>query len=194
MNKILASIKRILLFFVVIAIVNGVVNYFFLWENDGGKYYEQYIKESQQIKVHVVNKKDFEDKFGYTSYLKHTLYFKGVMGGSEDYTFEDGYTHKYFKVMRFDQYGEEYSYPQTREITDKDLYVMANTYELNNPLYGTVKNPILVFSYKGVEKQVVIGVGNGERLSLEPSEEEYKYNVLNYLTYVMPREEFKKRF
>ena len=31
-------------------------------------------------------------------------------------------------------------------------------------------------------------------VQLSPTEEEYRYNVEQYLTYVMPKEEFKKRF
>jgi len=33
-----------------------------------------------------------------------------------------------------------------------------------------------------------------KEVQLSPTEEEYRYNVEQYLTYVMSKEEFKKRF
>ena len=38
------------------------------------------------------------------------------------------------------------------------------------------------------------GVYKQEPTLISPTEEEYRYNVEQYLTYVMPKEEFKKRF
>ena len=69
---------------------------------------------------------------------------------------------------------------------------------------GTKENPILVFWYKGANEKLIMnmdideldedGVYKQEPTLISPTEEEYRYNVEQYLTYVMPKEEFKKRF
>ncbi|MBP1221975.1 hypothetical protein [Flavobacterium sp. 1355] len=143
----------ILTMLLIVGCLNGIINYFFLWENNGEKYYKQYIKSSKQLKVKV-DEKYFVQKFGYTHYLKYTIYYKGITGSSEDETFEDSYTHKYFKIMRFDLKDQSIAAGQTSQIRGKELYVMVNNEEINNPAYGTLTNPIHVFYYKGVDKPI----------------------------------------
>ena len=76
--------------------------------------------------------------------------------------------------------------------------------QLNDKKFGTKQNPILVFWYKGANKELMTEMETGEReengrsiyehVLLSPTEKEYRYNVEQYLTYVMPKEEFKQRF
>ncbi|KQO20393.1 hypothetical protein ASF10_17070 [Flavobacterium sp. Leaf82] len=177
----------------VIAIINGVINYFFLWENNGNNYYKNYIKTSREIKVKVEDK-NFDEEFGHTHYIKYTIGYKGIMGGSRDYTFEDSYTQKYFKIMRFDLPDQSLTAGQNAVISGKDICIMVDIYEYNNPDYGTITNPIHVFSYKGSQKPLGVSVGAEGWQIIEPTQQEYEYNVINYLTYVMPAKEFKERF
>ncbi|MBP1221978.1 hypothetical protein [Flavobacterium sp. 1355] len=197
MKKVLNYFIGIITALAVVAILNGIVNYFFLWENNGDKYYKQYIKESKQIKIRV-DEKYFDEKISHTSYLKYIIFFKGVMGGSRDYMFVDSYTHRYFKIMRFDLSDQRIVSNQNTLISGKELYVIVNIDEFNNPRYGSITNPIHIFSYKGVAKPIQIWWGGENRetiyKSIEPTKEEYEYNVINYLTYVMPAKEFKERF
>jgi hypothetical protein len=51
-----------------------------------------------------------------------------------------------------------------------------------------------VFNYKGIEKPLIIPVGNDGHMPLEPTQQEYEHNVITYLTYIMPKEEFEGRF
>ncbi|KAF2507624.1 hypothetical protein EYY60_16850 [Flavobacterium zhairuonense] len=181
----------------IIGLLNGIINYFFLWENNGKKYYQQYIENSKEIKVRV-DEKNFNEKFGYTSYLKYTIFYKGITGGSKDYMFLDNYTNKYYKIMRFDVNNLSITSGQRKVIKGKELYVMVNNEEIYNPDYGTLAKPIHVFSFKGVneKKQMNTETDNGTIgwINLEPTQQEYEYNVTQYLTYVMSGKEFKERF
>ena len=61
-----------------------------------------------------------------------------------------------------------------------------------------------VGSSEGVNEKLMTDIRTDEKdkdgfyinkdVQLSPTEEEYRYNVEQYLTYVMPKEEFKKRF
>lgn len=180
----------------IVGCLNGIINYFFLWENNGKKHYKQYIDNSKKIKVRVDERK-FGKRFSHTSYLKYTIYYKGITGGSEDETFEDSYTHKYFKIMRFDLRDQSIVSGQSTVMRGKELYIMVNNDEINNPAYGTLTNPIHVFSFKGVEKKIEMNTtkdGAIVWINLEPTQQEYEYNVTQYLTYVMSGKEFKERF
>ncbi|CAC9972987.1 hypothetical protein [Flavobacterium panici] len=182
----------------IIGCLNGIINYFFLWENNGKKYCKQYIENSKKIKVRV-DEKNFDEKFGYTNYLKYTIFYKGITGGSKDYMFLDNYTHKYFKIMRFDIHDLSITSGQISQIDGKELYIMVNNEEINDKSYGTFSNPIHVFYYKGVEKPIQKYWFSREENkivyeSIEPTQKEYEYNVTQYLTYVMTAKMFKERF
>lgn len=181
----------------VIGCLNGIINYFFLWENNGQKYSKQYIENSKKIKVKV-DEKNFDEKFGHTRYLKYTIFYKGIMGGSSDYMFLDNYTNKYFKIMSFDSSKQNLRGAQDELISSKEVYVIVNNDEINNPAYGTLTNPIHVFSFKGVEKRIEVNTTNDDGttgwINLEPTQQEYDYNVTQYLTYVMSGREFQEKF
>ena len=197
MKKILSFFLSAIILLATIGLLNCIINYFFLWENNGDKYYRQYIKNSKQIKVRV-DEKNFDEKFGYTRYLKYTIYYKGISGGSKNYMFLDNYTNKYFNIMRFDISQQGISGTQDKVISNKEIYVMVNNDEIDNPAFGTITNPIHVFSFKGVEKRIEVNKENGKDkmiwISLEPTQKEYENNVIQYLTYVMSGKEFKERF
>ena len=111
---------------------------------------------------------------------------------------------KYFKIVRFDSFGKKFSYPQTYKIDNKELIVKVDPLQYNDKTFGTKENPILVFWYEGANEKLIMnmdideldedGVYKQEPTLISPTEEEYRYNVEQYLTYVMPKEEFKKRF
>lgn len=100
--------------------------------------------------------------------------------------------------MRFDLRDQSIAAGQSIEIGEKELYVNASNEEINNPAYGTIANPIHVFNFKGVEKRIEMNTENDDGtigwINLEPTQQEYEYNVTQYLTYVMTGKEFKERF
>ena len=174
-------------------------------KNNGEKYLDTYLSQQQQVKI-FVSKEKFNGKFTHTHYLKGVIFYSGVFGGSSDFVFIDSYSNKYFKIMRFDKYAEgAMRIRQRYEIENQELYVMVDSVQYNDPTYGTLENPYVVFSYRGVGKKLMMTINDLENkgedgrypkkeVPLAPSEEEYRYNAEQYLTYVMPKEEFKKRF
>ena len=188
---------------VIILVLNFIASLLFVKKNDSRSAINKYIESSKVVKIQV-NDEHFSGKFTHESYLKRILIFKGIYGNSQDEIVFDNFSNKYFKIMRFEKYGEKYSLPQTSLIKNKELYVKVDPLEINNSSFGTKENPILVFSYKGINDDFIMDMDTDEKdesgiykqapISIAPTEEEYRYNVEQYLTYVMPKEEFKKRF
>lgn len=196
-------VYKILGLVLILIILNFLATWIFVSKNNGKNYVEEYIKTSKQVKIKV-KRESFDEMFNGYSYLKQIIFFKGIFGGSSNYTFQDEFTKRYYKIVRFDKYGKQFSLPQTSDIDNQELYAKVDPLQINNPSFGTKENPVLVFSYKGVNKQLTTDIRTDEigkdgfyinkEVQLSPTEEEYRYNVEQYLTYVMPKEEFKKRF
>ena len=194
--KILGGIGTIL-------ILNFLINLIFVSKNSGEKYVEQYKSLSKELKVKV-NPELFDEQFTHTSYFKGTIFFKGLYGNTSDYIFKDDYSQRYFKIMRFNPYGDKFRQAQTYKIDNKELIVKVDPLQYNDKTFGTKENPILVFWYKGANEKLMTDIRTDEKdkdgfyinkdVQLSPTEEEYRYNVELYLTYVMPKDEFKKRF
>ena len=188
---------------VIILLLNFLINLIFVSKNKGKDFVETYIKESKKIRIRV-DSRDFSGKFTHVSYFKGTVFFKGLYGNSQDEIVLDNINHKYYRLMRFDPYGDKFSYPQTYKIDNKELIVKVDPLQYNDKTFGTKENPILVFWYEGANEKLIMnmdideldedGVYKQEPTLISPTEEEYRYNVEQYLTYVMPKEEFKKRF
>lgn len=185
-----------------------ILNIIFTWlvvrKNDGKKYLNTYLSQQQQVKV-LVSGKYFEEQFDHTNYFKKMIFYKAIFGGSRDFIFIDTYSNKYFRIMRFDEYEKKAGSQQTYGIEEEELYVMVDSVQYKDPTYGTLEKPYVVFSYKAVNKKLMMTINNWdkkdergyyvkEEVPLAPSEKEYRYNAEQYLTYVMPKKEFKQRF
>ena len=194
--KILGGIGTIL-------ILNFLINLIFVSKNKGKDFVETYIKESKKIRIRV-DSKDFADKFTYVSYFKGTAFFKGIYGNSRDEIVLDNINHKYYRIMRFDPFGFKFSFAQTSKIKNKELIIKVDPLQYNDKTFGTKENPILVFWYEGANEKLMTDIRTDEKdkdgfyinkdVQLSPTEEEYRYNVTQYLTYVMPKKKKKKRF
>jgi len=197
------TLLKILGGIIIILLLNFLINLFFVSKNKGEKYVEQYKSLSKELKVKV-NPVFFAGRNTQDSYFKGTVFFKGLYGNSQDEIVLDNINHKYYRIMRFDPYGDKFSYAQTYKIDNKELIVKVDPLQYNDKTFGTKENPILVFWYKGANEKLIMnmdideldedGVYKQAPTLISPTEEEYRYNVTQYLTYVMPKEEFKKRF
>ena len=187
----------------IILILNFLINLVFVSKNDGKNFLESYIKSSEKKKVKV-DLTFFHGMNSSVSFFKGTAFFKGLYGNTSDITFKDHLSNRYFKLMRFDPFGEQFSLAQSGKIDNKELIVKVDPLQYNDKTFGTKENPILVFWYEGANEKLIMnmdideldedGVYKQEPTLISPTEEEYRYNVEQYLTYVMPKEEFKKRF
>lgn len=196
-------IYRILGLVCIIFILNLLATWIFVNKNNGKDFVGKYINSSKEVKIKA-SKESFDGMFNGYNYLKQIIFFKGIFGGSSNYTFKDDLTKRYYKIVRFDKYGVKFSHPQTYLIDNKELYATVDPLQINNSSFGTKENPILVFSYKGVNNDFIMDMDTDEKdengvykqtpISIAPTQEEYRYNVEQYLTYIMSKEEFKKRF
>ena len=197
------TLLKILGGIIIILLLNFLINLVFVSKNDGKNFLESYIKSSENKKVKV-DLTFFHGMNSSVSFFKGTAFFKGLYGNTSDITFKDHLSNRYFKLMRFDPFGEQFSLAQSGKIDNKELIVKVDSLQYNDKTFGTKENPILVFWYEGANEKLIMnmdideldedGVYKQEPTLISPTEEEYRYNVEQYLTYVMPKEEFKKRF
>ncbi len=197
------SIYRAIGIVVIILILNFIASWIFVKKNDGKGYINKYIDLSKEIKIKI-NDEDFQGKFTHESYLKQILIFKGIYGNSQDEIILDDLSHRYFKIMRFEKYGEKFSLAQTSLIKNQELYAKVDPLQFNDAKFGTKENPILIFYYRPVNKQLTVDIRTDEigkdgfyinkAIPVSPTEEEYRYNVEQYLTYVMSKKGFEERF
>ena len=115
--KILGGIGTIL-------ILNFLINLIFVSKNSGEKYVEQYKSLSKELKVKV-NPVFFVGRNTQDSYFKGTVFFKGLYGGYSGKIIKDDYSERYFKIIRFDPYGDKFYLAQSAKIDNKELIVKA---------------------------------------------------------------------
>lgn len=172
-------------------------------KNDVDKYYKQYMHSIIKTKTFVVKhivKDNLEDAMkdnigsNYESYKKGSIGYKGLFGKIYSYTFLDSISKKYYRIYIIDDTKGIKSSCLKSQIENRQIFVFVNKDDLANFKYGTKENPVPVFNYKGIEKPLIISVGNDNHMSLEPTQQEYEHNVITYLTYIMPKEEFERRF
>ena len=62
---------------------------------------------------------------------------------------------------------------------------------MNNPEYGTKENPVPVLKAVGVSEPIWFSGKDTDSVFMDNF---YRNNVINYLKYKMPKEEFERRF
>ena len=74
---------------------------------------------------------------------------------------------------------------------EKELILTVNRDDMNNPAYGTKDNPVPVLKAVGVSEPIWFSGKDTDSVFMDNF---YRNNVINYLKYKMPKEEFKRRF
>ena len=171
-------------------------------KNDGEKYYKNFFDAIATVKLSIPKDDPYylsKDYVGFDHYRQgaSAIGFKGISGNIISVRFRDSLLKKYFIVSVYDVNDQLYS-PLASVMYGTQITAWVNQDDLKDPSYGTKEKPIPVFNFKGVNEPIRItseseGSVNGYE-TLEPTDEQYKHNVLTYLTYIMPKEEFKKRF
>jgi hypothetical protein len=162
---------------------------FFSGNKNAEKYVDAYISDSKAIELDMVNDRgnsDFKTVSIYTG-LK-TAFLKVKLTGKRmhNFIFYNTKYQKYFSMsiieeqrMQFDAYCA---------FNDRTIIAQINNYEMENASYGTRDNPIHIFMLE------IPGVKHPDFLKNLISEDQYRRTVLVYLTYVMPKKEFKERY
>ena len=165
--------------------------------NDGEKYAQQYIDESEYVTLHIPEgAKDVS--YGPGSIMTGVLMNSTKRIRTDSLAFYDKYYKKYFCVFVIEP--ERRETVRQGEIVVKDICyrktikARINKYELNSPRYGSKENPVPVldFDYEIAHFQNDKNSKYYEYAFSRPAY--YKRAVELYLTYMMSKEEFKERF
>ena len=165
--------------------------------NDGEKYAQQYIDESEYVTLHITEGiKDVTYRAG--SIMTGVLMNSTKRIRTDSLAFYDKYYKKYFCVFVIEP--DHRKTVRQGEIVVKDIRyrktirARINKYELNSPRYGSKANPVPVldFDYKIAHFQNDKNSKYYEYAFSRPAY--YKRAVELYLTYMMSKEEFKERY
>ena len=165
--------------------------------NDGEKYVQQYIDESEYVKLHVPEGvKDVTCRAG--SIMTGVLMNSTERIRTDSILFYDSIYKKYFCVFVIEperrDMGRQSSFVEDDISYRKTIKARINKYELNSPRYGSKANPVPVldYDYDLQEFRDVYDDKEYEYAFSRPAY--YKRAVELYLTYMMSKEEFKERF
>ena len=165
--------------------------------NDGEKYVQQYIDESEYVTLHIPEGKMDVD-YGPESIMTGVLMNSTERIRTDSILFYDSIYKKYFCVFVIEperrDLGRQSSFVEDDISYRKTIKARINKYELNSPRYGSKANPVPVldYDYDLQEFRDVYDDKEYEYAFSRPAY--YKRAVELYLTYMMSKEEFKERF
>ena len=165
--------------------------------NDGEKYVQQYIDESEYVTLHIPEGiKDVTYRAG--SIMTGVLMNSTKRIRTDSLAFYDKYYKKYFCVFVIEPESRE-TFRQS-EIVENDISsrktikARINKYELNSPRYGSKANPVPVLDYDYDLQRLRSAYDDKEYEYAFSRPAYYKRAVELYLTYMMSKEEFKERY
>lgn len=173
---------------IVFPIIIFGVNYLFKKkENNAKTAIPRYIEKCIELKLQFPNQLKFRDTLYTISLMSPPLKIYKIF-------FKDLSMNKYMEITFFN-YPEDKGMAFPSSLRGKETLMTINKDDLNDPSYGTQENPLPVFKVREILPDSVSkkrGEENGWNVDI--TDKQFKYNVEQYLTYIMPKEEFKKRF
>ena len=164
--------------------------------NDGEKYAQQYIDDSEYVTLHIPQRKSISYEFDHI--VTGVVMNSAETVWTDSIIFYDNSYKKYFCVFVIEperrDMGRQSSFVGDDIRYRKTIKARINKYELNSPRYGSKANPVPVldFDYKIAHFQNDKNSKYYEYAFSRPAY--YKRAVELYLTYMMSKEEFKERF
>ena len=165
--------------------------------NNGEKYAQQYIDESEYVTLHIPEGiKDVTYRAG--SIMTGVLMNSTERIRTDSILFYNSTYKKYFCVFVIEPERRETVRQGMIVVNDidyrKTIKARINKYELNSPRYGSKANPVPVLDFD-YNLQEFRDAYYGEQFKYAFSRPAYyKRAVELYLTYMMSKEEFKERF
>ena len=180
-----------------VAMLLAAGNLIYTWtRNDGEKYAQQYIDESEYVTLHIPNRMNVSYNPDFVT--------TGVAMNSTDairtdsIIFYDNSYKKYFYVVVIEPDHRKTIRQSMIVVNDiayrKTIRVRINKYELNSPRYGSKENPVPVLDYDYDLQRLRSAYDDKEYEYAFSRPSYYKRAVELYLTYMMSKEEFKERF
>jgi len=164
--------------------------------NDGEKYVQQYIDESEYVTLHIPQRKSISYEFDHI--VTGVVMNSAETVWTDSIIFYDNSYKKYFCVFVIEperrDMGRQSSFVGDDIRYRKTIKARINKYELNSPRYGSKANPVPVldFDYKIAHFQNDKNSKYYKYAFSRPAY--YKRAVELYLTYMMSKEEFKERY
>ena len=165
--------------------------------NDGEKYAQQYIDESEYVTFH------YPEGIQDVTYRAGSIMTGVLMNSTErirtdSLAFYDKYYKKYFCVFVIEPESRETVRQGMIVVNDiryrKTIKARINKYELNSPRYGSKANPVPVLDYDYDLQRLRSAYDDKEYEYAFSRPAYYKRAVELYLTYMMSKEEFKEWF
>ena len=165
--------------------------------NDGEKYVQQYIDESEYVTLHIPEGiKDVTYRAG--SIMTGVLMNSTERIRTDSILFFNSTYKKYFCVFVIEperrDLGRQSSFVEDDISYRKTIKARINKYELNSPRYGSKENPVPVLDYDYDLQRLRSAYDDKEYEYAFSRPSYYKRAVELYLTYMMSKEEFKERF
>ena len=165
--------------------------------NDGEKYAQQYIDESEYVTLHIPKGKMDVD-YGPESIMTGVLMNSTERIRTDSILFYDSIYKKYFCVFVIEperrDMGRQSSFVGDDISYRKTIKARINKYELNSPRYGSKTNPVPVLDYDYDLQEFRDAYDDKEYEYAFSRPAYYKRAVELYLTYMMSKEEFKERY
>ena len=165
--------------------------------NDGEKYVQQYIDESEYVTLHIPKGKMDVD-YGPESIMTGVLMNSTERIRTDSILFYDSIYKKYFCVFVIEperrNLGRQSSFVEDDISYRKTIKARINKYELNSPRYGSKENPVPVLDYDYDLQRLRSAYDDKEYEYAFSRPAYYKRAVELYLTYMMSKEEFKERY
>ena len=165
--------------------------------NDGEKYAQQYIDESEYVTFHYPEGiQDVTCRAG--SIMTGVLMNSTERIRTDSILFYDTTYKKYFCVFVIEpelrDMGRQSSFVEDDISYRKTIKARINKYELNSPRYGSKANPVPVLDYDYDLQRLRSAYDDKEYEYAFSRPAYYKRAVELYLTYMMSKEEFKERY
>ncbi|WP_455073371.1 hypothetical protein [Prevotella jejuni] len=165
--------------------------------NDGEKYAQQYIDESEYVTLHIPKGKMDVD-YGPESIMTGVLMNSTERIRTDSILFYDSIYKKYFCVFVIEperrNLGRQSSFVEDDISYRKTIKARINKYELNSPRYGSKENPVPVLDYDYDLQRLRSAYDDKEYEYAFSRPAYYKRAVELYLTYMMSKEAFKERY
>ena len=164
--------------------------------NDGEKYVQQYIDESEYVTLHIPQRKSISYEFDHI--VTGVVMNSAETVWTDSIIFYDNSYKKYFCVFVIEperrDMGRQSSFVGDDIRYRKTIKARINKYELNSPRYGSKTNPVPVLDYDYDLQEFRDAYDDKEYEYAFSRPAYYKRAVELYLTYMMSKEEFKERF
>ena len=165
--------------------------------NNGEKYAQQYIDESEYVTFH------YPEGIQDVTYRAGSIMTGVLMNSTErirtdSLAFYDNYYKKHFCIFVIEPERRTTVRQGMIVVNDiryrKTIKARINKYELNSPQYGSKENPVPVLDYDYDLQRLRSAYDDKEYEYAFSGPAYYKRAVELYLTYMMSKEEFKERF